>query len=204
MWRGFISACQQPKGNDMMSIDSIPNWMTVLRIAVTPIIAIMIWIDDTSYGYLVAFILFTIASITDYLDGMLARQMKIESGFGEMLDPIADKMLIGAVLLALASVQTSGWLFLVPALAILSREFMISGLREYLAKVSFSVPVTRLAKWKTTVQILALGTLIGAPAFPSLTYAHDIGLMLLWVAALLTLQTGMGYIIAGLRHVPHK
>ena len=82
-----------------MSIDSIPNWMTVLRIAVTPIIAIMIWIDDTSYGYLVAFILFTIASITDYLDGMLARQMKIESGFGEMLDPIADKMLIGAVLL---------------------------------------------------------------------------------------------------------
>ena len=110
-----------------MSIDSIPNWMTALRIAVTPVIAILIWIDDTSYGYLVAFILFSIASITDYLDGMLARQMKIESGFGEMLDPIADKMLIGAVLLALASVETSGWLFMVPALMILSREFMISG-----------------------------------------------------------------------------
>jgi CDP-diacylglycerol--glycerol-3-phosphate 3-phosphatidyltransferase len=188
----------------MMSIDSIPNWMTVLRIAVTPIIAIMIWIDDISYGYLVAFILFTIASITDYLDGMLARQMKIESGFGEMLDPIADKMLIGAVLLALASVQSSGWLFLVPALMILSREFIISGLREYLAKISFAVPVTRLAKWKTTVQILALGTLIGAPAFPSLIYAQDIGLVLLWVAALLTLQTGMGYIVAGLRHVPDR
>lgn len=188
----------------MMSIDSIPNWMTMLRIAVTPVIAIMIWIDDVSYGYFVAFILFTIASITDYLDGMLARQMKIESGFGEMLDPIADKMLIGAVLLALASVQTSGWVFLVPALLILSREFMISGLREYLAKISFTVPVTRLAKWKTTVQILALGTLIGAPAFPSLIYAHDIGLMLLWVAALLTLQTGMGYIVAGLRQVPNR
>lgn len=185
----------------MMSMDNIPNWMTVLRIAVTPAIAILIWIDDPSYGYLVALILFTVASITDYLDGMLARQMKIESGFGEMLDPIADKMLVGAVLLALASVETSGWLFLVPALLILSREFMISGLREYLAKVNFSVPVTPLAKWKTTVQILALGTLIGWPAFPGLTYAHDIGLLLLWIAALLTLQTGIGYIVAGLRHV---
>jgi CDP-diacylglycerol--glycerol-3-phosphate 3-phosphatidyltransferase len=118
-----------------------------------------------------------------------------------MLDPIADKLLIAAVLLALASVQTNGWLFLVPALIILIREFMISGLREYLAKQNVSAPVTKLAKWKTTAQILALGFLMGAPGFPGFPFAHEIGLILLWIAAFLTVQTGSGYVRGALGHV---
>ena len=118
-----------------------------------------------------------------------------------MLDPIADKLLIATVLLALASVETSGWLFLVPASISLIREFIISVLREYLAKQNITAPVTILAKWKTTAQILALGFLIGAPGFPSFPFAHEIGLVLLWIAATLTIQTGSGYVKGAFRHV---
>ena len=100
-----------------------------MRIAITPLIAVLIWSDVAPFYYQLALYLYTIASITDYVDGYIARRLKVESHFGEMLDPIADKLLIAAVLLALASVQTSGWLFLLPALIILIREFMISGLR---------------------------------------------------------------------------
>ena len=105
-----------------------------MRIAITPLIAVLIWIDEPPYGYQLALALYTIASVTDYIDGYMARRLKVESPLGEMLDPIADKLLVAAVLLALANVTTSGWLFLVPALIILIREFMISGLREFLAK----------------------------------------------------------------------
>ena len=140
----------------MFTLASLPNWMTVMRIAITPLIAVLIWSDVAPFYYQLALYLYTIASITDYVDGYIARRLKVESHFGEMLDPIADKLLIAAVLLALASVQTSGWLFLVPALIILIREFMISGLREYLAKQNVSAPVTKLAKWKTTAQIWRL------------------------------------------------
>ena len=150
----------------MFTLAAIPNWMTTLRIAITPLIAALIWSDSAPLYNQWALYLYTIASITDYIDGYVARRFKLVSPFGEMLDPIADKLLIAAVLLALASVETSGWLFLVPALVILIREFVISGLREYLAKQNVSAPVTSMAKWKTTVQILALGFLMGAPGFP--------------------------------------
>jgi CDP-diacylglycerol--glycerol-3-phosphate 3-phosphatidyltransferase len=189
----------------MFTVASLPNWMTVIRIAVTPVIAVLIWSDIGPFGYQLALYLYTVASMTDYIDGYIARKLKVESPFGEMLDPIADKLLIAAVLLALASVQKSGWLFMVPALVILIREFMISGLREYLAKQNISTPVTILAKWKTTAQILALGFLMGAPGFPKFPYAHEIGLALLWIAAILTIQTGSGYVKGALHHVrsPH-
>jgi len=185
----------------MFTLASLPNWMTVMRIAITPLVAMLIWSDIAPLGYQFALYLYTIASITDYIDGFIARRLKVESHFGEMLDPIADKLLIAAVLLALASVNKSGWLFLMPALLILIREFMISGLREYLAKQNISAPVTTLAKWKTTTQILALGFLMGAPGFPGFPFANEIGLTLLWIAAILTVQTGSVYVKGALRHV---
>ena len=185
----------------MFTLNALPNWMTIMRIAITPLIAVLIWIDEPSYGYQLALGLYTIASVTDYIDGYMARRLKVVSPLGEMLDPIADKLLVAAVLLALASVTTSGWAFLVPALIILIRELMISGLREFLAKQNVSAPVTRLAKWKTTAQILALGFLMGAPGFPGFPFAHEIGITLLWLAAILTVQTGSGYLINAVKHV---
>jgi cardiolipin synthase len=185
----------------MFTLNALPNWMTVIRIAITPLIAILIWIDEPTYGYQLALVLYTIASVTDYIDGYMARRLQVESPLGEMLDPIADKLLVAAVLLALASVINSGWVFLAPALIILLREFMISGLREFLAKQNVSAPVTRLAKWKTTAQILALGFLMGAPGFPGFPFAHEIGVTLLWIAAVLTVQTGSGYLISAVKHV---
>ena len=188
----------------MFTLNELPNWMTIMRIAITPVIAVLIWIDEPAYGYQLALALYTIASVTDYIDGYMARRLNVESPLGEMLDPIADKLLIAAVLLSLASVTSSGWVFLAPALIILIREFMISGLREFLAKQNISAPVTRLAKWKTTAQILALGFLMGAPGFPNFPFAHEIGITLLWLAAILTVQTGSAYLINAVKHVTDK
>ena len=188
----------------MFTLNELPNWMTIMRIAITPLIAVLIWIDEPAYGYQLALALYTIASVTDYIDGYMARRLNVESPLGEMLDPIADKLLIAAVLLALASVTSSGWVFLTPALIILIRELMVSGLREFLAKQNVSAPVTRLAKWKTTAQILALGFLMGAPGFPGFPFAHEIGITLLWLAAILTVQTGSGYLINAVKHVTDK
>ena len=188
----------------MFTLNELPNWMTIMRIAITPLIAVLIWIDEPTYGYQLALALYTIASVTDYIDGYMARRLNVESPLGEMLDPIADKLLIAAVLLALASVTSSGWVFLAPALIILIREFMVSGLREFLAKQNVSAPVTRLAKWKTTAQILALGFLMGAPGFPGFPFAYEIGITLLWLAAILTVQTGSAYVINALKHVTDK
>ena len=185
----------------MFTLNALPNWMTIMRIVIAPLIAVFIWIDEPAYGYQVALALYTIASVTDYIDGYMARRLKVESPLGEMLDPIADKLLVAAVLLALASITSSGWVFLAPALIILIREFMISGLREFLAKQNVSAPVTRLAKWKTTAQILALGFLMGAPGFPGFPFAHEIGITLLWLAAILTVQTGSGYLTKAVKYV---
>ncbi len=185
----------------MFTLNALPNWMTIMRIAITPLIAVLIWIDEPAYGYQLALALYTIASVTDYIDGYMARRLRVESPLGEMLDPIADKLLVAAVLLALASVTNSGWVFLAPALIILIREFMVSGLREFLAKQNVSAPVTRLAKWKTTAQILALGFLMGAPGFPGFPFANEIGITLLWLAAILTVHTGSGYLINAVKHV---
>jgi cardiolipin synthase (CMP-forming) len=185
---------------------NIPNLLTYARIAAVPLIVgcffytghfaisdIMRW---------TAFWLFAIASITDFLDGYLARIWAQTSNIGKMLDPIADKLLVSSVLLLLAADQTiAGW-SLWAAIIILCREILVSGLREYLAALKVSVPVTRIAKWKTTVQMLALGFLLVGPAGDNvLPHTSLIGLVMLWIAALLTIYSGYDYFRAGLKHV---
>jgi cardiolipin synthase len=186
-------------------LTDIPNILTLSRIAAIPILVLLValaapWTD------LLAALLFAAAAITDYLDGRLARDMVQLSDFGRMLDPIADKLLIGATLMALVGfAHLPGW-GIYPAIVIMLREILVSGLREYLAEIRVGLPVTRLAKWKTGVQMVALGLLLlggagaGVIGLGWLPMAW-IGGTLLWIAAALTLITGWDYLNAGLRHV---
>ncbi len=180
---------------------SLPNILTYARIAAVPVVVGCIVAEDVSLRWL-ALGLYIVAAITDFVDGYLARAWGQQSALGRMLDPIADKLLVAACLLALTNDGTiDGW-SLWAALVILSREILVSGLREFLAELRVSVPVTRLAKWKTTAQLVAVGFLLSGPAgdriLPGVT---DVGLALLWVSALLTLYTGYDYFRAGLREV---
>ena len=185
----------------MTMLKMVPNWMTILRIMVAPVIAALIWLDDVKTGYMPALTLFVLASISDFIDGWMARRLGVVSKLGAMLDPIADKVLIGTCLVSLAHVTEDGWWFILPAIIIMTREFLISGLREFMAGRSVNMPVSVLAKWKTTVQLVAIGFLVGAPVFPSLPMANPIGLALLWAAALVTAQTGFAYYRGVLEHV---
>jgi cardiolipin synthase (CMP-forming) len=181
---------------------ALPNLLTYGRMAAIPgLVALLFWPNET-WARWAALAIFIIAAITDYLDGYFARVMEQQSSLGRMLDPIADKLLVAACLLMLAADRTiQGW-SLWAALVILAREILVSGLREFLAELKVSIPVSKIAKWKTAAQLVALGFLVAGPAgesvFPgSLT----IGLSLLWVAAGLTLITGWDYLKAGLNHV---
>ncbi len=183
----------------------LPNILTLSRIAAIPLLVLLVAIDAPMANFFAA-ALFAAAAITDYLDGRLAREMLQLSDFGRMLDPIADKLLIGATLMALVGFgHLPGW-GIYPAIVIMLREILVSGLREYLAEIRVGLPVTRLAKWKTGVQMVALGLLLlgGAGArvigLGWLPMAW-IGGTLLWLAAALTLITGWDYLNAGLRHV---
>ena len=182
-------------------VKSLPNLMTVLRLIAAPIVAVLIWLDDVDVGYAPALALFIVASLSDFFDGWMARRMSIVSKFGAMLDPIADKVLIGVCLLSLAQVTEDGWLFFLPALVIMTREFLISGLREYMAGRSISIPVSQVAKWKTTLQLVAIGLLIAAPVFPGLVFVNQAGLLVLWLAAAITAHTGLTYFRGTLDHV---
>ena len=179
---------------------NIANILTMSRIAAIPLIAALLFFDQPALRW-IAFALFAIACITDFFDGYLARSRKQVSDLGRFLDPIADKLLVAAVILILvAEHRLTGWTIL-PALIILCREILVSGLREYLAGLHVSIPVSQLAKWKTLLQMLALGFLIlgdgGAPAWP-ISLIGEIGL---WAAAALTLVTGYDYLKAGLKHM---
>lgn len=185
----------------MTMLKMVPNWMTILRIMVAPVIAVLIWLDDVKTGYMPALTLFVLASISDFFDGWMARRLGVVSKLGAMLDPIADKVLIGTCLVSLAHVTEDGWWFILPAIIIMTREFLISGLREFMAGRSVNMPVSVLAKWKTTLQLVAIGFLVGAPVFPSLPMANPIGLALLWAAAFVTAQTGFAYYRGVLEHV---
>ena len=185
----------------MTMLKMVPNWMTILRIMVAPVIAVLIWLDDVKTGYMPALTLFVLASISDFIDGWMARRLGVVSKLGAMLDPIADKVLIGTCLVSLAHVTEDGWWFILPAIIIMTREFLISGLREFMAGRSVNMPVSVLAKWKTTLQLVAIGFLVGAPVFPSLSMANPIGLVLLWAAAFVTAQTGFAYYRGVLEHV---
>jgi len=185
----------------MTMLKMVPNWMTILRIMVAPVIAVLIWLDDVKTGYMPALTLFVLASISDFIDGWMARRLGVVSKLGAMLDPIADKVLIGTCLVSLAHVTEDGWWFILPAIIIMTREFLISGLREFMAGRNVNMPVSVLAKWKTTLQLVAIGFLVGAPVFPSLPMANPIGLALLWAAAFVTAQTGFAYYRGVLEHV---
>jgi cardiolipin synthase (CMP-forming) len=178
----------------------LPNLLTMSRIAVIPILVVLLYFDGPFWRWF-ALGLFVAACVTDFFDGYLARSRKQVSELGRFLDPIADKLLVSAVILVLvAERRLSGWSVL-PALIILCREILVSGLREYLAGVNVGVPVSQLAKWKTLLQMVALGFLIlgdqGLPSWP-VTLIGEAGL---WAAAALTLVTGYDYLKAGLRHM---
>ena len=187
---------------------NIPNMLTYGRILAVPLIVLCFFVEgrlqSTDFARWTALGLFAVASITDYLDGYLARIWNQTSNIGKMLDPIADKLLISVCLLLLAADTErtiAGW-SLWAAIIILSREILVAGLREYLAELKVSVPVTRIAKWKTTAQMLAIGFLLAGPAGEKvLPYTIEIGIALLWIAALLTVYTGYDYFRAGIKHV---
>lgn len=180
---------------------SVPNLLTYGRIAAVPAIVACLYSTQPVWLW-VALGIFIAAAITDYLDGYLARAWSQQSSLGKMLDPIADKLLVGAVLVMLAANGTVTGLALIPAIVILSREILVSGLREYLGQMNLSVPVSNLAKWKTTVQMVALGVLIAGPAGDALiTGTTAAGIALLWLAALLTAWTGYDYVRAGIGHL---
>jgi cardiolipin synthase len=186
-------------------LTDLPNLLTLSRIAAIPLLVLLAALR-TPWGDLLAAILFALAAITDYFDGMLARERLQLSDFGRMLDPIADKLLVGATLMVLVGFGHLPAYGIYPAIVIMLREILVSGLREYLAGIRLGLPVTRLAKWKTGFQMAALGLLLlgGAGArLIGLGWLHPglIGGTLLWIAAVLTLITGWDYLVAGLRHV---
>ncbi|AEQ08322.1 CDP-diacylglycerol--glycerol-3-phosphate 3-phosphatidyltransferase [Brucella melitensis NI] len=180
--------------------------LTYGRIIAVPLVVLCFFIEgrleSSDFARWTALGLFAIASITDFFDGYLARIWKQTSTIGRMLDPIADKLLVSAILLLLAADGTiAGWT-LWAAIIILCREILVSGLREYLAELKVSVPVSRLAKWKTTAQMVALAFLLAGPAGDKIIpYVTQIGIGLLWISAILTLYTGWDYFRAGLKHV---
>jgi cardiolipin synthase len=185
-------------------LTSLPNLLTFSRIAALPVLVLLVALRQPA-GDLAACIVFSAAAITDYFDGHIARSRRQTSDLGRMLDPIADKLLVGAALMVLAgSGRLAPWA-IYPAIVILLREILVSGLREYLAGLSVGLPVTQLAKWKTGFQMGALGTLLAGDASARLVGipwlpVQLIGEAQLWVAAVLTLWTGWDYLMAGLRH----
>jgi cardiolipin synthase len=180
---------------------SVPNLLTYARIIAVPAVVASFYIPGSA-GPITALSIFVLAAITDFFDGYLARALHQQSALGRMLDPIADKLLVAAVLLVLVAEGTIGGWSLWAALIILMREILVSGLRESLAEVRVSVPVTRLAKWKTTAQMVAIAFLLISPADEAIVpYTAEIGLTLLWIAAILTLYTGYDYFRAGFRHL---
>ena len=206
--RIFIQAPRLPRTAYFASVSpmltDLPNLLTLSRIAAIPVlVAFVAW--NTPVGDVIACAIFSAAGITDYFDGKLARERAQLSDLGRMLDPIADKLLVGATLMMLAGVGRLGVTGLYPAVVIMLREILVSGLREYLAGLRISLPVTQLAKWKTGFQMGALGTLLAGDAGARVLGlgflpVSTIGELMLWGAALLTLVTGWDYLQAGLRH----
>ena len=186
---------------------TLPNILTLSRILAVPLLVFLLW-KPNWWDYAITFVLYCIVGITDYFDGYLARAQGTVSRLGVFLDPIADKIMVAAVIVMLvASRRANGeppivenW-HIIPALIILLREIIVSGLREFLAGIQVSVPVSKLAKWKTTLQLVALGALILGGAVPQWQWVHDVGLVSLWAAAALTLVTGWDYLRVGVRHM---
>jgi CDP-diacylglycerol--glycerol-3-phosphate 3-phosphatidyltransferase/cardiolipin synthase len=187
---------------------TLPNVLTLSRIVAVPVLVALMWWPQWHAGYLAAWVVYALMGVTDYFDGYLARSRGMVSKLGQFLDPIADKIMIASVILILvANHDIQGW-HVIAALVILLREIAVSGLREFLGGLRVSVPVSRLAKWKTTFQILSLGSFIlavGLPGFvwpgTSVNVPQAVGLVTLWGAAVLTLVTGWDYLRVGLKHM---
>ena len=178
---------------------NISNILTLLRIIVIPVIVICIYLKNPVYGWL-GFVLFCLASITDYFDGYIARIRNEITNFGTFLDPIADKLLVAAVILILTSKEVIADWETIPALIILLREIAVSGLREYLAGIKVSVPASRISKIKTGIQLIALALLILIESGITIMPIILVGKLALWIAGILTLYTGYDYLKSGLRH----
>jgi CDP-diacylglycerol--glycerol-3-phosphate 3-phosphatidyltransferase/cardiolipin synthase len=194
---------------------TLPNILTLSRIVTLPLLAFLLWWPRWELGYGMAFVLYCLMGITDYFDGYLARSSGAVSKLGVFLDPIADKIMVAAVILVLTAQGILrgpyvGDMHVIAGLIILVREIAVSGLREFLGGLQVSVPVSKLAKWKTTFQFVALGALILGGALPrwnvmlgevALNVPHTVGLTTLWAAAILTLLTGWDYLRVGLKHM---
>jgi cardiolipin synthase (CMP-forming) len=181
--------------------DHLPNLLTLTRIALVPVFVAAFWLPEPG-GRWVAFVVFVVAAITDYADGWIARKHNTESRLGQMLDPIADKLLISSALIMLVYWDDIRGFVIIPALVILAREILVSGMREFLATIAVQVPVSSISKLKTTVQVIALAVLIVAPAVEHVWGGlHRVGIIALWGAAVLTLYTGFAYVQANLAHV---
>jgi CDP-diacylglycerol--glycerol-3-phosphate 3-phosphatidyltransferase len=182
---------------------TLPNLLTLSRILAVPILVFLLW-RPTPIDYAITFVLYCMVGITDYFDGYLARAQGRISRLGQFLDPIADKIMVAAVIVMLVSSRKMSGepvihgLHIIP---ILLREIIVSGLREFLAPLHVSMPVSTLAKWKTTLQLVSLGALILGGAFPAELWVHQVGLASLWAAGALTLVTGYDYLRIGLRHM---
>ncbi|WP_353641999.1 CDP-diacylglycerol--glycerol-3-phosphate 3-phosphatidyltransferase [Mesorhizobium sp. WSM2239] len=187
---------------------NLPNMLTYARILAVPMVVLCFFLEgrlqSSEFARWTALAIFIAASVTDYLDGYLARAWQQTSNIGRMLDPIADKLLVATCLLLLAADTDrtiAGW-SLWAAIIILCREILVSGLREYLAALKVSVPVTQLAKWKTAIQMVAIAFLLLGPAGDKMVpYWTQIGIFLLWVSAIVTLYTGYDYFRAGAKHI---
>lgn len=182
-------------------LTSLPNILTYARILAVPALVAVHFFMKSDNGRWIAVAIFALASFTDWLDGYLARAWHQQSTLGRMLDPIADKLLVGAALLILVHDNTiDGWQIWA-AVIILCREILVSGLREFLAELNVKIHVTKLAKWKTTVQMVALGILLAGPAGNKvIPYTTMVGTFFLWLAAVLTLWTGYDYLKASIQH----
>lgn len=184
-------------------LTSLPNLLTLSRIGVIPVLLALFYVEAAWVRW-VACALFTAACLTDYFDGYFARSRKQVSPLGRFLDPVADKLLVAAVLLMLAAFDRMSVLALLPAVVILCREIIVSGLREFLAELRVGMPASRLAKWKTGIQMTAIGVLIVGDAGPEALPIKLIGEVGLWLAAILTLVTGYDYLRAGLAHIMNE
>jgi cardiolipin synthase len=181
---------------------NLPNVLTYGRLAAVPVVVAFLFWPQVAWARWTALAIYSAAAITDFFDGYLARAWSQQSSLGRMLDPIADKLLVAAVLLALTADRTISGPSLWAAIVILCREILVSGLREYLAELQVPVPVTAVAKWKTTVQLISLGFLIAGSAGEAvLPGSIAVGTVLLWIAAILTLYTGWDYMKASYDHV---
>lgn len=194
---------------------SLPNILTLSRIVAIPLLAALLWWPGWHFGYLMAFVLYCAMGITDYFDGMLARSSGAVSRLGIFLDPVADKIMVVSVILVLTAMGVLrgpyvGDMHVVAGMIIVMREIAVSGLREFLGPLQISIPVSKLAKWKTTFQLVSLGALILGQGLPDwnidlgaqvINLPHTVGLTTLWAAAILTVITGWDYLRVGLKHM---